>query len=241
MYLKITEEHWMSADGFIQRAKVIHGDKYDYSKVEYINTKTSVIIICPTHGEFEQAAYNHTRGYGCPSCRGLPLEAFIQRAKSVHGDKYDYSKVVYKNVYSKVIIICKKHGEFEQAAYNHTRGYGCPICAKSKLHEGANTFYIWQEADSNRYKIGITSKSLQVRMTDVSRKLNITPIPILELKIDDAFSLEQSLLQIFAEDVYDGEGYGVEFLTLTDEKLSKLLHLVKQVSKNGLPEHLKLY
>ena len=171
----------------------------------------------------------------------ITTQDFINKSIDIHGDKYDYDKTEYTGSTNTLTITCREHGDFKQKAAIHTQGSGCPICARSRLHGGADTFYIWQEAGSNRYKIGITSKSLQVRMINTSKKLNITPIPILELKIDDAFSLEQSLLQIFAEDVYDGEGYGVEFLTLTDEKLSKLIHLVKQVSKNGLPEHLKLY
>ena len=53
---------------FFEKTKKVHGDKYDYSKVEYVNTNTKVCIICPIHGEFLQTPHNHIRGCGCPKC-----------------------------------------------------------------------------------------------------------------------------------------------------------------------------
>ena len=118
---------------FVEKARAIHGDKYDYSKVEYINAKSKVIIICPEHGEFEQAAGGHLQGKGCPKCAGggtgLTTEDFINKAKTVHGDKYDYSKVEYVNTHQEVCIICPEHGEFMQEPANHLSGRGCPKCA----------------------------------------------------------------------------------------------------------------
>ena len=128
---KTTEE-------FIRRAKEVHGDKYDYSKVEYINAKTKVCIICPEHGEFWQIANRHLSGCGCPKCVGKnkTTEEFIRRAKEVHGDKYDYSKVKYVNNSTKVCIICPEHGEFWQKPAGHLRGCGCPKCkGKNKTAE----------------------------------------------------------------------------------------------------------
>ena len=233
-----------STEEFIKKVKEVHGGKYDYSKVDYQTNNTKVTIICKKHGEFTQRAIDHLSNKGCPKCAGNyrpSTEEFIKKVKEVHGNKYDYSKVDYKTCRTKITIICKKHGEFRQWAGNHSDGQGCPKCAniiKASIHKDATHFYIWQEEGSNRYKIGITSKGIETRMTAVANKLNITPIPILELEIEDAFTLEQSLLQIFAEDVYEGEGYGVEFLELDDDKFRLLLSLVDQVSKNGLPAHL---
>jgi hypothetical protein len=122
--LKTTEE-------FIRRAKKVHGDKYDYSKVEYKGTHTKVCIICPIHGEFFQTPNNHLHGQGCLACGGrkqLTKEEFIQKAREVHGDKYDYSKVEYVNKNTKVKIICPIHGEFEQEPNSHLEGKGCPNC-----------------------------------------------------------------------------------------------------------------
>ena len=123
-------------DKFIEKSRLVHGDKYDYSKVEYKNSQTKVCIICPKHGEFYQTPSGHVRGRGCPVCanekrskenRGS-LEEFITQARKIHGDKYDYSKVEYCGVMKKVCIICPEHGEFWQTPSQHLRGQGCPKC-----------------------------------------------------------------------------------------------------------------
>ena len=122
---------------FIERAKKIHGNKYKYSKVKYIDYETPVRIICPIHGEFQQSPNSHLHSYGCPKCgrksinadRKLTTEEFIKKAKEVHGDKYDYSKVEYKNNKTPVTIICPIHGEFRQRPANHLNGNGCKKCA----------------------------------------------------------------------------------------------------------------
>ena len=116
---------------FIKRAKKVHGDRYDYSKVKYINSNTKVIIICNKHGDFEQLPNNHSyRGDRCPKCAGKykTTEEFIKEAKIKHGDKYDYSKVKYINSNTKVIINCNKHGDFEQLPTCHLNGEGCIKC-----------------------------------------------------------------------------------------------------------------
>ena len=126
----------LTTEGFIKRAREIHGDRYDYSKVNYINAFTKVIIICPEHGEFEQKSNDHLNGSGCPSCSKnlkLTTEEFIKRAREIHGDRYDYSKTNYVNMRTKVIIICPKHGEFEQTPHGHLNGDGCPKCCSSTL------------------------------------------------------------------------------------------------------------
>ena len=121
---------------FIQIAKVIHKNKYDYSKVNYINAKTKVCIICHEHGEFWQEPNNHLQGQGCPKCGGsekMNNISFTEKAKLVHGDKYDYSKVNYINSKTKICIICSEHGEFWQRPNDHLNGNGCPKCCESKL------------------------------------------------------------------------------------------------------------
>lgn len=125
-----------TTEQFIEEARQIHGDKYDYSKVVYLNNRTKICIICPEHGEFMQTPANHLKGQGCPFCVGnvkLTTEDFIQRARKVHGDKYDYSKVNYIKNSTKVCIICTEHGEFLQSTTRHLRGAGCPFCAGNKV------------------------------------------------------------------------------------------------------------
>ena len=113
----------LTLEEFIERARLKHGDKYDYSKVDYKTCDTNVIIICPIHGDFKQTPYKHTNmGRGCQICsriksdisRRSNTKEFIKRAKLKHGNKYNYSKVDYKTSSKKVIIICPIHGEFLQ-------------------------------------------------------------------------------------------------------------------------------
>ncbi len=120
---------------FIKNAEKVHNGKYDYSKVKYEYIKDKVEIICPKHGSFFQRAQDHLNGHGCTKCNSFwkSTEQFIEDAKKVHGDKYDYSKVEYKNKYSNITIICKKHGEFKQIAQNHLKGCNCPKCTCSKI------------------------------------------------------------------------------------------------------------
>jgi hypothetical protein len=128
-------------DEWITNAKMIHGDKYDYSKVEYINNHTKVCIICPEHGEFWMTANRHLQGQNCPKCAhrsySYTTEEFIEKARKVHGDKYDYSKVEYINNHTKICIICPEHGEFWQTPSNHLNGAGCERCGKISMSEKA--------------------------------------------------------------------------------------------------------
>ncbi len=125
-----------SFDVFLKKSKSVHGDKYDYSLVEYIDTKTKIKIICPEHGVFEQRPVDHLRGKGCKFCgfkKGvMPLffrgDIFLNKSKLVHGDKYDYSLVDYNNTTTKVKIICPEHGIFEQKPNDHINGHGCFKC-----------------------------------------------------------------------------------------------------------------
>ena len=126
---------------FISKAKLFHNNKYDYSKVKYIDRRTKVIITCPYHGDFEQSHDIHFRTKGCPKCgilsraskQRLGTEQFISEARLVHGDKYDYSKVNYINSETKVCIICPTHGETYQSPFNHLHSCGCIKCYHDKL------------------------------------------------------------------------------------------------------------
>lgn len=127
----------LTQDEFISRSKQVHGNKYDYSLVEYVNTKTKVKIVCPTHGVFEQIPKSHLNGHGCPTCGGskpLTIDDFIKKSISVHGNKYDYSQSSYTNLHSKIKIICREHGAFYQNAHVHMAGFGCPMCSNTARH-----------------------------------------------------------------------------------------------------------
>ena len=121
----------------VERFKKVHGDEYDYSLVEYENQEKKIIIVCRVHGDFPQTPVSHWSGKGCPKCGIIKqsisirktTEKFIEEAKLVHGDKYDYHKVDYKNGRIEVIIVCPVHGEFLQVPNNHVAGNGCYDCS----------------------------------------------------------------------------------------------------------------
>ena len=127
----------MNTQDFINKAKSIHGDKYDYSKTEYVNSKTKVCIICPKHGEFWQEPRHHLFGQGCKLCgyermkkkSRNTIDFFLKRAKETHNKNYDYSKVVYKGSETPVCIICPEHGEFWMTPHQFLKGSNCPKCS----------------------------------------------------------------------------------------------------------------
>lgn len=129
----------LSTAKFIEKAQQIHGGKYTYDKVVFQGVHTPVIITCPVHGDFLQRPVKHTsQRCGCPACgREVATskithtrEAFIQKARTVHGTAYTYDRVVYTNNNTPVIITCRIHGDFMQKPVKHTsHKNGCPRCA----------------------------------------------------------------------------------------------------------------
>ena len=124
---------------FVDKTKKIHGDKYLYGKVVYVNNHTKVLISCPEHGDFEQTPHNHLWGYGCVLCGKIassekqrkPIQEFIDESNAVHSFKYSYDKVDYVNARTEVTIVCPFHGEFQQIPDVHLKGCGCYKCAFS--------------------------------------------------------------------------------------------------------------
>lgn len=126
----------------------IHGDRYDYSKFKYKGWDKKGIIICKKHGEFEQSPNVHKRGSGCQLCfneknilnKRVTREYVIDKFKETHGNRYDYSKFEYSNYFSKITIICKKHGEFKQTPNSHIQGANCPRCS-NMISKGENEVF----------------------------------------------------------------------------------------------------
>jgi hypothetical protein len=117
---------------FIATAIEIHNNKYNYSKTIYTNSRTKTIIICPEHGPFLQTPSDHIyKKHGCSKCNGgikLELKDYIKKAKIIHGNIYDYSKVKYINCHTKIEIICPIHGSFQQDPHSHLSGHRCKKC-----------------------------------------------------------------------------------------------------------------
>lgn len=129
----------ITLDEFKTRAKIVHGDRYDYSRIVYVNNYTKVEIICSIHGSFWQDPRHHYKS-GCKQCadfeKSQTQQEFIENADAIFDSLYDYSFVRYKNQTTKVDIICPFHGIFSQIPKSHLNGHGCRKCydAKPKLH-----------------------------------------------------------------------------------------------------------
>lgn len=210
---------------FIEKARLVHGDKYDYSLVMYTKASLKGTFICSLHGEFEQTFNNHLNGQGCQLCdisKKSNTKEWIEKAKAIHGDKYDYSLVEYKTTHKKVKIICKEHGVFEQTASNHLKGCGCPSCAYEHNHYRRSyyknkrtlLYYLKVETENQTlYKIGITIHNVKERYRKELSNCEITILK--EIWYEDgtvAFDKERKIIKenrkyrYKGSKVFDGTG-----------------------------------
>lgn len=134
-----------TTEKFIEDARRVHGDKFDYSGVSYQDQRKKIKIECKEHGIFEQAPHSHLSGSGCKTCvvigkRRAP-EQFIKEARHIHGDSYSYSKAEYITNAIKVCIICPIHGDFWTLPTNFlNKGSGCKKCTQGGKRLNANGF-----------------------------------------------------------------------------------------------------
>lgn len=158
-------------ENFIKRVKEIHGNKYDYSNVNYINANTHIDVFCNIHKElFKITPSHHLDGQGCKKCKygtlsnkfRMSKEKFIEKSINVHGDIYDYSNVNYINAHTKVEIICFKHGSFFQTYNHHVHSKrGCPKCKSSK---GEKTIREWLIENNIKFEEQKKFNELGMRM-----------------------------------------------------------------------------
>ncbi len=124
----------LTTEEFVAKAKIIHGDRYDYSKVAYNGMHKHVIITCLEHGGFNQKPIYHTlRKAGCPECAKWicprdSFDSFVDKATATHGQKYEYDPLEYTSSTVKMAIMCPEHGKFTQLPFAHVYGQGCPKC-----------------------------------------------------------------------------------------------------------------
>lgn len=164
---KCSGRHRYSTAEWIAAAKEKHDNVYDYSKTEYVRTRDKVVITCNIHGDFEQIAFNHMLGKGCPKCSlryTYTTVEWVEIAIRKHGVNYDYSKTKFSNSKEKVVITCLRHGDFEQVASSHLMGKGCPKCPNR--YDQPTAIYIM--TNGNQVKIGI-SLNPERRMGDMNR------------------------------------------------------------------------
>ena len=211
-------------DEFIVRSVSIHGDKYSYDFVEYTGIHEKVKIVCKKHGTFKQEPSTHItkKACGCPKCdeekqstqKSDGVETFIQKANQVHGNKYCYDNVKYKNNYTKVIIRCNKHGQFLQSPIEHIyHKRNCPKCANQlkggsgRIPESGNIgiLYCVKLFNTNEsfVKIGITTKKdINQRFGGQLGEYKFQVMKEIKLDIHQAFLYEQQLLQEFKQYQY---------------------------------------
>lgn len=170
---------------FTDQANKVHNHSYDYNDVVYTHMTTKVLIKCKNNHIFKQTPFNHLKGRGCSLCNNRKVfkhtsKTFIEEAKQIHkNETYNYSLVEYINNNTRIKIICKFHGEFEQLPRAHLSGRGCVECnskcgfSKSAFIKNSNslpcTFYVLHcfNEDEEFYKIGITSKTVKKRYKDI--------------------------------------------------------------------------
>lgn len=211
--LNVSLKKTTSFNDFQIEALKIHGTKYSYSDLDWVNMTTKINIICPTHGIFSQVPSSHVTGVGCPKCsddfKRHNSSIFIEKAKQVHGEKFDYSQVVYIQNKKKVDIICSIHGVFSQRCDTHLAGHGCPHCAKTipptERHENTPT-YFYVIKYKGLYKVGVSLEGARQRYRwDVD---NIDDVDILTEIIFDgygkAYMFEQFLIAKYFKYRYFG-------------------------------------
>lgn len=220
----------LTTEQFIERARKVHGDKYGYDHVDYVNTYTKVKIECYEHGIFEQLPNRHIQGRtGCRKCLGdnrkLTTEQFIERARVAHGDKYGYDHVDYVSSKLKVKIECHYHGIFEQLPCDHLRGMGCARCAAANRvgcgyydlmtpdeRQNISPGYIYivrlLSDDGEIFdKIGITKKYPKERFKEFAQYQSIGAQCLEVQDMDVAWNKEQSLHKRFKEFHYTPRNY----------------------------------
>lgn len=160
----------LTREDFIQKAKAVHGDKYDYSKVEYIDAYTPVIIGCKKgHGYFQMKPTKHTdHNQGCPDCsisKRINTSEYIQRALIKWGEMYSYDKTVYSNNHTKIVVTCAKHGDYTVSPREHIKRGACPYCRDTGILDKEEFLDKAHQVHGNKYdysKVEFINKTTKV-------------------------------------------------------------------------------
>ena len=225
-----------TADQFIKDSGIIHSGKYSYDKVEYKNSHTKVIITCHIHGDFQQSPTSHLSGNGCRKCIGdryrHNINIFIEKARKIHGEEYDYSKFEYLGSKIKGIITCLVHGDFLQKPNTHlAKPAGCPKCDKEN-RRGSYSIEYFENHPAERVKPG---HLYVVRLhQDNQSFIKIGIAADLRKRLNYYYGMKRELL--FTKDLSLGEAYELEQRILTSLKSHKFY---PQVEFDGYTECIK--
>lgn len=173
----------LSTEEFVEKANIVHNNKYEYFNTTYSGRLNNLIINCGKHGLFKQMAYVHLRGQGCPQCatenRRLNSDKFIKSVKAIHGNKYDYSNTVYITARNKINIICPMHGIFKQRPYDHLNGSGCPKCVGLNIKTNGEFINESKKIFENKFEYNntkyVSSRSHVIITCKLHGDFNVTP------------------------------------------------------------------
>ncbi len=196
----------MSKAEFLERANSLHDSKYDYSAIIYDHGSDKITVICPEHGPWEVLASAHVKRNptGCPTCgsikrakgRCTTQNEFVSKAKSIHGDKYDYTRTVYEKGKQKVTVTCPEHGDVSILPRDHLRGSACATCAKAGYQVSSPGFVYILKYD-NITKVGITNRGSKYRIREIHKSAKFKFKLLMEILFQDgqeALDIETSML-----------------------------------------------
>ena len=166
-------------ESYIARAKAKHGEKYDYSRLIYKNSKAKVEIICSSHGSFMQNPGDHLRGKGCPSCSGnkkMDTGLFVAKAREKYGSKFAFDKTCYKNARTKLIVTCSEHGDIEVApdVFLNRSKTGCNKCGNAITADKKTKYNTEKIVEAYREKWGDEYDYSEVVYKGYQEKVRIT-------------------------------------------------------------------
>lgn len=206
---RLSKSRRNTTKNFIEKATIKHSGYYSYDITEYTTLHEKLTITCPLHGEFQQRAFSHLKGSRCPKCsikKTFTTEEFIEKAKEVHGDKYDYTDSIYIGYDNNVPIICRLHGKFNQRAGSHITGAECPLCIKErgsfskkdyveKSKDRATILYLIEcyNSEERFYKIGKTFNNVNTRYKAGAIPYSFNVIHIYTKNAETIYDLEIEL------------------------------------------------
>lgn len=237
---------------------LVHGNRYIYDDVLFDGVDKKVRIKCRVHGVFEQAPYSHAKGLGCKACGHIKqsrtakkdLDQFVKLARDVHGEKYDYSKSIYRGAQNKIKILCAEHGEFYQNASSHLCGTGCPLCATPNRYGFARSAYIEAcnksknrksnlyvirmfSGDESFFKVGITSLTVKSRFSRLL-EYDYDVIHVLSEDAGYIWDLEKAIHRMLKHKSYKPKkqfGGQTECFSVITKEVTKLINSLKSTQQ----------
>ncbi len=167
---------------FVKNALKKYGNKFDYSKVDYIDSQSKIIIVCKKHGDFLKTPAKHLfHKHSCPSCAKegyseavkISKIDFMKKAKSIHGDKYNYIKTTIGRMSDKIEIYCNLHKQYfiQQQSVHLDGRIGCKECLRKIKEDYNHTIYKENFIQSFVKKFGDNYDFSQVKYIN-----NTTPV-----------------------------------------------------------------